>query len=47
MDVFSSVQPLRDANTVVELDSLDGVPESVKMNRRCHFDPLHCYWIDE
>lgn len=47
MDVFSPVKPLRDANTTVQLNPLEGVPESVKMNRRCHFDPLNCRWIDE
>lgn len=47
MDVFSPVKPLRDANTTVQLEPLDGVAESVKMNRRCHFDPLNCRWIDE
>ena len=47
MDVFSPVKPIRDANTTVQLDPLEGVPESVKMNRRCYFDPLNCRWIDE
>jgi SAM-dependent methyltransferase len=47
MDVFSPVKPARDANTTVLLDPLDDVPESVKMNRRCYFDPLNCRWIDE
>ena len=47
MDVFSPVKPLRDADTTVQLEPLAGVPESVKMNRRCHFDPLNCRWIDE
>ena len=47
MDVFSPIKPARDANTTVQLDPLDGVPELVKMNRRCHFDPLNCRWIDE
>jgi SAM-dependent methyltransferase len=47
MDVFSPVKPIRDGNTSVQLEPLEGVPESVKMNRRCHFDPLNCRWIDE
>jgi hypothetical protein len=47
MDVFSPIKPLRDANSVVQLDPLAGVPESVKMNRRSHFDPVNCRWIDE
>lgn len=47
MDVFSPIKPSRDANTTVQLKRLDGVPESVKMNRKCHFDPLNCRWIDE
>lgn len=47
MDVFSPVKPIQDANTTVQLEPLEGVPESVKMNRRCHFDPLNCRWVDE
>ncbi|MBN1286337.1 MAG: class I SAM-dependent methyltransferase [Anaerolineae bacterium] len=47
MDVFSPIKPIRDSNTVVQLDPLEGVPESVEMNRRCHFDPLYSRWIDE
>lgn len=47
MDVFSPVKPIRDANTTVPMEPLKGVPESVKMNRRCYFDPLNCRWIDE
>jgi SAM-dependent methyltransferase len=47
IDVFSPIKPIRDANTVMQLDPLEGVPESVKMNRRCFFDPLYCRWIDE
>ena len=47
MDVFSPLKPARSANTTVQLDPLKSVPESVKMNHRCHFDPLNCRWIDE
>lgn len=47
MDVFSPFKPARDAETIYQLAPLPGVPESVAMNRRCHFDPLNCRWIDE
>jgi SAM-dependent methyltransferase len=47
LDVFSPIKPARDANTFVYLKRMDDVPESVSMNRRCHFDPVNCRWIDE
>lgn len=47
MDVYNPIRPARDAETEERLDPLPGVPGSVEMIERCHFDPLHCRWIDE
>jgi SAM-dependent methyltransferase len=47
MDVYSPVHPARDAGTERRLPPLKGVPGSVEMINRCHFDPLHGRWIDE
>ena len=47
MDVYSPVRPAREAGTERRLPPLEGVPGSVEMINRCHFDPLHGRWIDE
>lgn len=47
MEVYSSVRPARDAGTERRLPPLNGVPGSVEMINRCHFDPFHSRWIDE
>ena len=47
MDVNNPFRPARDAGTEERLAPLKGVPGSVEMIERCHFDPLHCRWIDE
>ncbi len=47
LDVYCPFRPARDAGTAVQLAPLEGVPGSVEMLERCHFDPLHCRWIDE
>lgn len=47
MDIYSPVRPARDAGTEMQLPPLKGVPGSVEMINRCHFDPLHSRWIDE
>ncbi len=47
MDVYSPARPCRDAGTQQRLPPLEGVPGSVEMINRCHFDPLHSRWIDE
>ncbi len=47
MDVYCPFRPARDAGTAVRLAPLEGVPGSVEMFERCHFDPVHCRWIDE
>ncbi len=47
MDVYNPIKPARDAGTEEVLPPLKGVPGSVEMIERCHFDPVHCRWIDE
>ena len=47
MDVYSPARPARDAGTERRLPPLKGVPGSVEMINRCHFDPVHGCWIDE
>lgn len=47
MEVYSPVRPAREAGTERRLPPLKGVPGSVEMINRCHFDPVHSRWIDE
>jgi SAM-dependent methyltransferase len=47
MDVYSPAKPARDAGREVRLPPLPGVPGSVEMIERCHFDPVHSRWIDK
>ncbi|MBI5962292.1 MAG: class I SAM-dependent methyltransferase [Chloroflexi bacterium] len=47
MDVYSPIRPARDAGIERRLPPLKGVPGSVEMINRCHFDLLHGCWIDE
>jgi SAM-dependent methyltransferase len=47
MEVYSPVRPAREAGTERRLAPLAGVPGSVEMINRCHFDPVHSRWIDE
>lgn len=47
LDVYNPCRPAREAGTEVRLDALEGVPDSVEMIERCHFDPWHSRWIDE
>jgi SAM-dependent methyltransferase len=47
MDVYSPFRPAHDAGTEEQLPPLPGVPGSVDMIERCHFDPVHCRWTDE
>ncbi len=47
MDVASPVWAARHVGEEMRLAPLAGVPGSVEMIRRFHFDPLHCRWIDE
>ncbi len=47
VDVYTPARPARHAATEKRLKPLPGVPGSVEMINRCHFDPLHSRWIDE
>ncbi len=47
VEVYSPARPARDAGTEERLPPLPGVPGSVEMLERCHFDARHCRWIDE
>jgi SAM-dependent methyltransferase len=47
VEVYNPIRPARDAGTSERLSPLKGVPGSVEMFERCHFDPVHCRWIDE
>lgn len=47
LEVYNPVRPARDAGTEERLAPLPGVPGSVEMIERCHFDPVSCRWIDE
>ena len=47
LEVYNPIRPARDAGTEQRLAPLKGVPGSVEMIERCHFDPDHCRWIDE
>lgn len=47
LDVFSPFRPAHDAGTEERLAPLPGVPGSVEMIRRCHFDAVQCRWTDE
>jgi SAM-dependent methyltransferase len=47
MDVYNPYKPAREAGKEWRLGALDGVPGSVEMIERCHFDPLQSRWIDE
>jgi SAM-dependent methyltransferase len=47
VEVYHPARPTRDAGTEERLPPLPGVPGSVEMFERCHFDALHSRWIDE
>lgn len=47
LEVYNPTRPARRAGEEVRLAPLPGVPGSVDMIERCHFDPIHCRWIDE
>lgn len=47
LDVFNPLRYARHAGEEEILAPLKGVPGSVEMLHRCHFDPVHCRWIDE
>jgi len=47
IDVYNPVRAARHAGEEVHLEALEGVPGSVAMIERCHFDPVYSRWIDE
>jgi SAM-dependent methyltransferase len=47
MDVYNPTRPARDAGKEERLAPLPGVPGSVEMFERTHFDPAASRWIDE
>lgn len=47
LDVYHPAGPARDAGREWKLAPLAGVPGSVEMIERCHYDPVHGRWIDE
>jgi SAM-dependent methyltransferase len=47
LDVYHPAGPIRDHGKEWRLDLLPGVPGSVEMIERCHYDPVHARWIDE
>jgi SAM-dependent methyltransferase len=47
MDVYSPYRPAHDSGSAQRLSPLPGVPGSVEMIEKCHFDPLRSRWIDE
>ena len=47
IEVYNPVWGARQAGREVRLEALQGVPGSVAMIERWHFDPVYCRWIDE
>ena len=47
LDVYHPAGPARDAGREWRLAPLAGVPGSVEMIERCHYDPVQGRWIDE
>ncbi len=47
MDVYNPAGPARDSGKEWRLAPLPGVPGSVEMLERCHYDPVQGRWIDE
>ncbi|RPI31906.1 MAG: class I SAM-dependent methyltransferase [Chloroflexota bacterium] len=47
MDVYHPAGPVRDAGKEWRLSPLKGVPGSVEMFERCHYDAVQGRWIDE
>lgn len=47
LDVYNPARPAREAGREWRLPPLPGVPGSVEMFERCHFDARHSRWIDE
>ncbi len=47
LDVYNPAGPARHAGREWRLSPLPGVPGSVEMIERCHYDPVQGRWIDE
>ncbi len=47
LDVYNPAGPARDAGKEWRLSPLPGVPGSVEMIERCHYDPIQGRWTDE
>ncbi len=47
LDVYNPAGPASDAGRERRLSPLSGVPGSVEMIERCHYDPVQGRWIDE
>lgn len=47
LDVYNPAGPARDHGKEWRLKPLPGVPDSVEMIERCHYDPVQGRWIDE
>jgi SAM-dependent methyltransferase len=47
LEVFSPIGPARNAGLEELKRPVPGVPTSVEMIRRYHFDPVQCRWMDE
>jgi SAM-dependent methyltransferase len=47
IDVYNPTWAARRAGKAVRLDALKGVPGSVEMIERSHFDPVYGRWIDK
>ncbi len=47
IDIYTHTWPILNAGKQWQLDPLPGVPGSVGMIERCHYDAVHGRWIDE
>lgn len=47
LEVYNPFKPAAQAGKDIHLDPLPGVPGSVEMIEKTHFDPLHGQWTDE
>jgi SAM-dependent methyltransferase len=47
IEVYNPIWAARHAGREVRLAALEGVPGSVAMTERWHFDPIYSRWIDE
>ena len=46
-EVYLPARPARHHGEAIPLDALEGVPGSVEMVEKCHFDVVNSRWIDE